>query len=198
MGSPSPMIVLPLLRRNFRKLNQWCPPKESECAEIFRCIEERILQMITKQKIILGSVVEIHLSQEFFSYAQIITKSELAFYDYSGVRISTDSLDVVCKKPILFVLAVMHAAIKSGRWKIVGRCEIPQALKSPREYFIQDVLTKKFSIYTNNDGNIRPAERSEIEGLECAAVWEPEHVEDRLRDHFAGRQNLWVEQLKPT
>lgn len=27
-------------------------------------------------------------------------------------------------------------------------------------------------------------------------VWSPEHVEDRLRDHFAGRPNKWEESLR--
>ena len=29
------------------------------------------------------------------------------------------------------------------------------------------------------------------------AVWEPAHVEDRLRDHYAGAPNKWVESLRP-
>jgi len=33
-------------------------------------------------------------------------------------------------------------------------------------------------------------------GLERAAVWGPSHVEDRLRDHYAGRKNKWVESLR--
>jgi hypothetical protein len=27
-------------------------------------------------------------------------------------------------------------------------------------------------------------------------VWAAEHVEDRLRDHYAGRPNQWVESLR--
>ena len=60
---------------------------------------------------------------------------------------------------------------------------------------MQDVITKEFSIY--HQGNILPATYEEIKNLECAAVWEPEHVEDRLRDYFSGVPNVWVEDLKP-
>ena len=153
---------------------------------------------MANQRIVLGSVIEIFLGDELYSYAQVVSKAELVFFDYFGNQIPKNLIESVCRKTPLFFISVMHSAIKSGRWKIVGRCEISQALRSPREYFIQDVLTKKFSIYTSGDGSIRPAERSEIEGLECAAVWEPEHVEDRLRDFRAGKPNVWVEQLKPT
>jgi hypothetical protein len=27
-------------------------------------------------------------------------------------------------------------------------------------------------------------------------VWEPEHVEERIRDHYAGRANRWAESLR--
>lgn len=45
-------------------------------------------------------------------------------------------------------------------------------------------------------GGEEPASRQELEGLEVAAVWDPEHVEDRLRDHFSGRPNKWVESIR--
>jgi hypothetical protein len=44
-------------------------------------------------------------------------------------------------------------------------------------------------------GDIRPAKRKECVGLECCAVWDPEHVEDRLKDHFAGIPNKWVQSM---
>lgn len=41
-----------------------------------------------------------------------------------------------------------------------------------------------------------PATPEECAVLERAAVWDPGHVEDRLRDHFAGQSNKWVESLR--
>jgi len=55
-------------------------------------------------------------------------------------------------------------------------------------------IQSAFQIYLA--GHIRQASRAECEGLERCAVWEPEHVEDRLRDHFAGKPNVWVESLR--
>lgn len=60
---------------------------------------------------------------------------------------------------------------------------------------MQDVMNSKlFSNYDN--GKIRRATKMACEGLERAAVWEPEHVEERLRDLYVGKPNIWVEQLK--
>jgi len=43
---------------------------------------------------------------------------------------------------------------------------------------------------------MRKGTRKESQGLEAAAVWEPEHIEDRLRDHFDGKPNKWLESLR--
>ena len=88
----------------------------------------------------------------------------------------------------------MGSAIKKGRWPILGHIPLEGQLTDPPR-FIQDELNKKsFQIY--KAGVIIPATREQCEGLERSAVWDPEQVEDRLRDHYAGRINKWVESLK--
>ena len=57
------------------------------------------------------------------------------------------------------------------------------------------ILTGECRVY--HCGIEWPASPSEIEGLECAAMWEPHHVEERLRDHFAGIPNATCLALKP-
>ena len=42
-----------------------------------------------------------------------------------------------------------------------------------------------------------PATWEEIQGLENVMVWSSSHLEDRLRDHFAGRPCKWVQGPKP-
>lgn len=102
--------------------------------------------------------------------------------------------DVVIKRPVLFIVAVMHSAIKKGRWPILGHIPLEAQLTAPPS-FIQDQLNKNiFQIYEG--GVITPATREQCEGLERCAVWTPEQVEDRLHDHYAGRPNKWVESLK--
>lgn len=48
--------------------------------------------------------------------------------------------------------------------------------------------------YDGCDGPLVSA--AECEGLECAAVWSPEHVEDRLRSHYAGVPCEWALSLR--
>ena len=90
----------------------------------------------------------------------------------------------------------MDHAVTSGRWIIVGNVPLDDTLLNPLLFFVQDIMRKdRFSIYEKG-GKIRPATKEECVGLERAAVWEPSHVEDRLRDNYAGHKNKWVESLK--
>lgn len=60
--------------------------------------------------------------------------------------------------------------------------------------FQQDPMSGALSIYWEKpDGSWGedPATRAQCAGLERTAVWDPEHLEDRLRDHRAGRPNRW-------
>jgi hypothetical protein len=68
-------------------------------------------------------------------------------------------------------------------------------------FFKQDSFNGRLFLYnssllTADQGYECPATLAECSGLERAAVWDPEHVVDRLRDHAAGRPNQWVESLK--
>jgi len=144
------------------------------------------------QKRTVGDIVEIPLGDGTHTYARVLPEATFAFYDCRTTE--TVPISEVVTKPLLFFVAVMNRAIKEKRWPVVGHIPLESGLQSPPR-FIQDALNKKrFEIYEH--GRIRPATRQECFGLERAAVWEPEHVEDRIRDHYAGRQNKWVESLR--
>lgn len=150
--------------------------------------------MAKRQRRTLGSILEIDLENGYFGYAQIIN-DDIMFYDiYSDTKVSDLKL-LEDRKP-LFFLGVYDDVITKGRWKIVGKLPIKEENKIVPNKFIQDSLNpNSFELYNPNTGEIIPSKREEVEGLECAAVWEAEHVEDRLRDHYHGKSNVWVEQL---
>jgi hypothetical protein len=145
------------------------------------------------KKAVVGDVIKIPLGDGTHSYGLILSGASYAFYDS---RTSDDlAIEQITKLPLLFVIAVMSSATKEGRWSKVGRVKDNDSLTIPPK-FIQDPLRKEsFSLYENS-GEIRKATKEECLGLERAAVWDPEHVEDRLRDHYAGRVNKWVELLR--
>jgi hypothetical protein len=52
-------------------------------------------------------------------------------------------------------------------------------------------LNRKCTVIIDGDHlNTRPGTAEECRELEQYAVWHPEHIEDRLRDHFEDRPNV--------
>jgi hypothetical protein len=159
--------------------------------EIFNVKKE-----MAKQKRTAGSILEIDLGNGYYNYAQIINADILFFDIYTAERIS--DVNVLNDKKPLFFLGVYDKAITGGRWKKIGSLPIKDAYKQTPMKFIQDALQpEKFELYDPNTGETLPASRKQVENLECAAVWEPEHVESRIRDYYNGVPNIWVEQMKP-
>jgi hypothetical protein len=146
-----------------------------------------------RQRRRVGDVLRIDLGAGFHTYARVLPDASFAFYDCRVVREA--SLPEILASQILFQIAVMNHAVTTGRWAMIGHEPLSGAMLLLPPKFIQDPIDKAiFSIYEN--GVIRPATREQCLGLERASVWEPEHVEDRLRDHYAGRMNHIVELQK--
>jgi hypothetical protein len=147
-----------------------------------------------------GQIVRIDLGDGTHSFAHVLAEPLIAFYDkaYQGEE---PAPEVIAALPVAFTLMVMNHAITKCRWPVVGKVTPRSSINLTPPFCKQDVITGVFSIYQELPELApfyeRPAEIGECLGLETAAVWEPQHVEDRLRDHFAGRPNLWVESLKP-
>ena len=149
--------------------------------------------MAKRQSRKVGDILRIRLDDGGFSFARVLEEPLMAFYDLKSD--STPSLSEIVDKPIIFFIWVMSRAVKTGRWEVIGNVALDHELELPPKFFNQDALDKKFTIIYNDDES--PATREECENLERAAVWDPEHVEDRLCDHYVGVPNMWVESLKP-
>jgi hypothetical protein len=140
-----------------------------------------------------GDVVRIDLGAGFHTYARVLLNAWFAFYDCRLV--GEASLPEILASQILFRIAVMNHAVKTGRWPVIGHEPLKGALLVLPPKFIRDPIDKTiFSIYEN--GIIRAATWEQCLRLERASVWEPEHVEDRVRAHYAGNLNHVVELLK--
>lgn len=94
----------------------------------------------------------------------------------------------------MFTVWVTNDAVTSGRWPVIGNVSLSPELEVAPKFFKQDPISKTFSIY--HQGQETSASLAECGNLERAAVWEPSHIEDRLRDHYLGIPNQWVESLK--
>lgn len=146
-----------------------------------------------KNPLVVGDVIKINLKNGLYCFGQVLNEPLMVFYEIQSTTIP--KIGDIVSSPVLFKICVMNYAVTSGRWEVIGNSPLDSKLMTEPKFFNQDAISKEFCIYFK-DKEI-PATREECEGLERAAVWDPSHVEDRLRDYYAGVPNQWVESLKP-
>jgi hypothetical protein len=150
---------------------------------------------MAKQRITEGAILEINIENQYYVYAQILGKAGYAFFDIKSEQKLSD-FSILEKTKILFFVSVYNDVITEGNWLKIGKLPIREDLKIQPMQFIQDPINQNnFELYNPNTGDITKATRRECEGLECAAVWEGSHVEERIRDHYLGEPNFWVQKL---
>lgn len=99
---------------------------------------------------------------------------------------------------VLFKLPVFDTAVKSGRWTVIGKVDPTVLCGLDRVvFFKQDKISGSLSAYEPLTNTERQISFEEAEQLECAAVWAPEQVEDRLRDYLHCIPNKWWASLRP-
>jgi hypothetical protein len=142
-----------------------------------------------------GDVVSIPLGDGTFGYGRVLPKGLTAFYDLRSEGILP--LERILSASVAFITSVMEYAVTRGIWPVIGNAPLPKDLLEEPLFFKKDPITGALRIYRDSTQEEFPATREQCEKLECAAVWDPEHIVDRLKDHFAGRPNIWVESMRP-
>ena len=149
--------------------------------------------MTKRQRRTVGAILKIPLGDGSHTYAQTLPEADFVIFDAKSNRDLKP--EEVVNKEVLFRVAVHNSAWTNSRWEKIGKANVQDEFMAPIPKFMQDMLNpNRFRIYLG--GVIRSATREECSGLECCAVWDPEHVEDRIRDHYAGVPNKWFESLK--
>jgi hypothetical protein len=139
-----------------------------------------------------GLVLRIPLDDGTHAYGRILaTKPFMAFHDYRTTEEAPDPLEVA-RSPVLFVLATSAALKKADDWEPVGVVSLEVVDTPIPDLFWQDIGNPRHVKIIDYLGNERPATVEECRGLERYSVWHASHIADRLRDHFAGRENAMV------
>lgn len=148
--------------------------------------------MIRQQRTV-GAIFAVPLGDGTNTFALALPEADFVFFD-ARTTVANPPDDLL-RSTVLFRVAVHKSAWATGRWQKVSKTVVPLHLQTPQPKFIQDALhPERFEIYLG--GSTRAATREECVGLERAAVWEPEHVEERLVSHYAGTPSKWVECLR--
>ncbi|MFJ6633955.1 Imm26 family immunity protein [Streptomyces sp. NPDC091376] len=149
-----------------------------------------------------GRVVRIDLGDGRCAFGRQLTDVCVEFYDLVGKPGAPVDLIEVVAAPVAFKVWVMDAAFRRrGGWELLD--VVPLTHEEQTEvhlYSKQDPLSCSITVYrvdpVTGTGSETPATFEDCQKLERAAIWDPAHIEDRLRDHFDGRPNPWVESLR--
>lgn len=149
-----------------------------------------------KQRWVVGAIIEIDLMDGTFTYAQLLESPKIQFYNIKRSRLEEcPSFDKILESSKIFQLSVYPEAVRS-EWLRLGKvCYDSEKNVYPSKYTI-DSITDAITIWKAGGGTY-PGTIEDIKGLEYLAVWEYGAVEQRLRDHFAGRPCWYMESDKP-
>ena len=143
----------------------------------------------------VGDILKVGLPDGCHAYAHIAKHDIVVFYDYCGK--DELPLEDIVKLPIAFRVWVYKDVLTSGRWARVGNI-ISDILSDDPYFYKQDIVTGALAIYHEEFAETsyeRPATLSEVKNLERAAVWDANHVEDRLVAFFNNEVCDWVEPI---
>lgn len=138
-----------------------------------------------------GEFVAIPLEGKF-GFARLTKKLRIALYDLELP--SVPPLEQIERAPILCRIGAVPIGIASKRWRVIGRKPLEPALLAPVKFFRHPQGSTYVDIYEG--GEFKPYAGEDLTKMECVASWEPRHVEERLRNHFAGRPDPGTESLK--
>jgi hypothetical protein len=149
--------------------------------------------MAKRQKEIPGGIVKIEFDNPYHTYGRILNYHDVALYDFKTDQDVTDLSEIV-KRPIIYKMIVNEGGVKYGKWPIIGVLPLERELQTSK-YYLEEIGRPDLCKIIEN-GNIRyNVPKEEGIGLEVGAVWDPIHVEEFLRDHYAGKENINLRQI---
>ena len=138
-----------------------------------------------------GDVLAFKIENGNYCYAQALEEPEFAFFSLESAEPNEAASAI--ESDVIFRLWVHKSAPK--KWVKCSAHQIAEHLCGPVPRFKQSPISGKLSIYIA--GQESPATYEQVQGLECAAVWEHEHIVSRVSDQLAGKTNKWLQSHLP-
>tara|TARA_Y100001968_G_scaffold320952_1_gene354624 strand:+ start:573 stop:998 length:426 start_codon:yes stop_codon:yes gene_type:complete len=129
-----------------------------------------------------GNYIQIPLDDNRYCYGVVTITERLAFVDYCDAKALEP--DEIVALPILFEISAAKYTIGKNGWLVAGKADLNERFETKPFFYKKDIISGKYSIVDSTWMNEVPATETECQNLEKAAVWEPCHIEDRLRQHF--------------
>ncbi|CAO5682718.1 MAG: hypothetical protein HEEMFOPI_01764 [Holosporales bacterium] len=137
-----------------------------------------------------------------YAYGQVATKCDYIFFDHLDYENQWTPVEDIIEKPIAFYATVDTYVLKKGLWEILGIHPVKQENQTFPESFGYNTFkhTYYLDVTIKKDGkNVlvqKPCTVEETYKHEMLASWGDDHIEQRLRDHFARRPNYDLAQQR--
>ena len=123
----------------------------------------------------VGDIFQIPLPDGRYAYGKVFRDASVGIYE----TIFDSPAELPIESSFVFIVGLYDDVLKSGTWPIIGHVPFSSTEDEwPPPHLIKDVISGEYSVY--HKGVIRPSTESECRGLEQAAVWDVEHVIDRI------------------
>ena len=142
---------------------------------------------------VIGQVVKIDLHNGYHVYARNLKNRDVAVFD--TITSKKLSLEQINMKVPLFVVGVIDEGF--DQWEKIGTVHRTHDDFIHPEQFRQRNDNLSIMIAVNSDGVERQITFEEAQTLEHTVGWNDYQVEDRIRDHYAGKTNWMVEFYRP-
>ena len=139
-----------------------------------------------------GDIVRIALGEQSVYYAKLLVFPLMSFFDICGLI--EDPAPRLLSEPMLFKIWVSKEGWQNKRWRKIGKEAVSPSERLSPEFFKIDKINGRYYKYKN--GTFKLSTPGECVGLERAAVWDPVHVEERLKAHFSGETSIFETSLR--
>lgn len=128
-----------------------------------------------RKRLKIGDVYAIPLPNGKYAFGRTFKDAAIAIYKHIGSTIE----DLPKTEDYQFIVGIYEDVLKSEQWPIVdSRPFKTEDEQWPPPSCIIDKISGEYSIYYK--GEIKASNKSECEGLEEAAVWDAQHIIDRI------------------
>ena len=123
-----------------------------------------------------GDVFQIPLPDGRFAYGRVFKDASVGIYS----TITDEPLHPPTgSRAYLFIVGLYSDILEKGYWQVIDHDAFaPDESSWPPQYFVRDIISGDYQIY--HRGEMRPAQPEEVEGLEEAAVYDREHIVERI------------------
>jgi len=140
-----------------------------------------------------GNMAAIPINEKQYTFGRIISFPFMEFYNYILEKEDIDNFDpsLLLKNKPIFTVLIHKSCVSKKHWKIIGFNDTNLPEVPP--VFIQDAFNPSDIKILQGTTSLVKARFEDVRNMERQAIWESDHIEQRIKDHIEGKPNITYE-----